>query len=813
MKLKRSFFTLILLAGSLTFFGQRIDKFTRTPEKSTEELITLFNDQKKGSGKDFIERQFAPIWKDQPFYNAQQTEIIYETLDLMLKNKNKVFPDIENYIKALIAFPGSGKSGTDFLQWQSTLAMMMADKKVKKYVPEFLETSAGLYTDKTFFRSDAVQWAGSNAAFKFVYDSLPRIEFAELDLKGYSKGDSSVIYKTSGAYYPTLERWFGKGGRITWQRAGFDPNKTFAEIGTYEIRIKGSTYVIDSVTFYNEFFDKPLIGQLTEKILASKDAENATYPRFESYYKRLHIQNIVKNVDYDGGFTMAGTKLAGSGTNDEPALLTFYRESKKFLIASSLEFDIKPDRIVSPHTSVSFYLENDSITHPDINLSFDKKTRQLVLLRSEEGISKAPFQNSYHNVDMYFEALYWTIDDPLIKMGSLTGSTQHDASFESNEYFKKKRYDSMMGISFSHPLYEIKKYSESSGSNEFYAKDLAIATRSSEEQWNTVLIDLNNKGYLTYDLYTHFIKVRPKLYGAIENNIGKRDYDVIQFNSQVPSGQNAQLSLLNNDLLLKGVETFQLSDSQKVNIFPRGGEVVLKKNRDFTFGGRVFAGNFEFLGSEYAFDYKEFRLDLLKVDSCRIYVEDDKLGKDQYGNVNKTRVKSVLRDIAGNIKIDSPTNKGGFHSYAYPQYPIFTCTKTSYVFWDDPRIQKGVYKRDKFYYQVQPFTIDSLDNFTKEDMKFNGTLVSGGIFPDIEEPLVLMEDYSLGFKRSTGNAGLPAYGGKARVTADLKLDYSGLKGGGDLRYLTAQASSDEFTFLPEETNGKTKSFINKEQSG
>lgn len=792
--------------------SQRIDKFTREPEKFLNELSGLFNDVKKGTGKEFIEKQFGPVWFPNSVYTVQQQEMIYETFDLFLKNKNKVYPDIENYVLALIAFPKSGKNDADFLEWQTVLAKMLADKKVRKYVPEFVESSAGLFSERTFFQSEAVRWQVSSPGYRFVYDSIPRIEFSATDLKCYSKGDSSVIYATSGQYYPTLERFIGDKGRITWKRAGFDPEKTYAEFNAYNIRIKGATFVIDSVTFYNEFFDKPLIGQLTEKILADKSAANATYPKFESYYKRLQIQNIVKNVDFDGGFTLAGTKLAGSGTSDEPALLTFFKDSKPFLVARGLEFDIKPDRIVTRHSSVTFYLDKDSITHPDLNLSLDKKTRQLVLLRTEEGVSKSPFQNTYHNVDMYFEAMYWNIDDPMIKMGSLEGSTQHYAAFESNTYFKKKRYDSMMGISYSHPLSEIKEFAKSIKQEEFYTIDLAKFTNSSEEQWNAVLIDLNNKGFVEYDLNTHFVEVRPKLYHYIENNIGKKDFDVIQFNSEVEAGSNAQMSLLNYDLVMKGVESFQLSDSQKVTIYPRNGEVLLRKDRNFTFGGRVFAGNFEFIGSEYEFTYPDFKLELIKVDSCRIYVEDETSGKDIHGNYNKRRLKSVLRDLAGNIRVDSPTNKGGFHSYAYPQYPIFTCTKTSYVYWDDKAVQNGVYKREKFYYQVQPFTIDSLDNFTKKDLKFNGTLVSGGIFPDIEEPLVLMDDYSLGFKKSTGTAGLPAYGGKAKVSADLKLDYSGLKGGGDLEYLTAKASSNEFTFLPDSTLGRTYAFINREQS-
>lgn len=808
----RNTLILLLLSISISSFSQRLSQFTREAEPFIDELSGLFNDVKKGTGKDFIEKEFAPIWIDQPAYTVMQQEIIYETFDTFLKNKNKVYPDIENYVIALIAFPKSGKTDADFLQWQTVLSKMMAEKKVKKYVPEFLETSALLFTEKTFYKSDAVKWQSSSAGYKFSFDSIPMIEFPGLDLKCYSKGDSSVIYETSGAYYPTLERFIGNQGKITWQRAGFDPGKTFATFDDYNIRIKGSTFVIDSVTFYNEFFEKPLMGQITEKILADKSAENATYPRFESYYKRLQIQNIVDKVDFDGGFTLAGTKLAGSGTVEEPALLTFYRDSKKFLVVRSLEFDIKPDRIMSRHVAVTFFVKEDSITHPDLSLTFDKKSRQLVLYRSEEGVSKSPFQNTYHNVDMYFEAIYWNIDDPMIKMGSLEGSSQHFASFESNAYFKKKRFDSMMGISYNHPLSQIKSFTKSIGRDEFYAFDLAKFHNMSEEQWHITLIDLNNKGFVDYNLNTRWVIVRPKLYYYIENNIGKKDYDVIQFNSEVPKGNNAQLSLLNYDLLLKGIETFQLSDSQKVTIYPRNGEVLLRKDRNFTFGGRVFAGNFEFLGTEYEFTYDNFKLDLLKVDSCRIYVEDETSGKDIYGNYIKRRLKSVLRDIAGEIRVDSPTNKGGYHSYAYPQYPIFTCTKLSYVYWDDKAIQDGVYTREKFYYQVQPFVIDSLDNFTKKDLKFNGTLVSGGIFPDIEEPLVLMDDYSLGFNKTTGDAGLPAYGGKAKVVADLKLDYSGLKGGGDLNYLTSSASSDEFTFLPEKTFGRTKRYVNGEQT-
>ena len=792
--------------------GQKFEKFTRNETAVLEELTALLESGRQGRGVELVERQFAPIWLQPRSFTQPQREQVYDVLDALIKNKSKAFPDFHDYLKALMAFTTSGKSEADFNTWSDVLLRVMADKKNKKFITELLESSALLFRDRCFFENETIRWQSSSNDFQFAFDSLPAIVFGVTDLRCYSKGDSSIIYGTSGSYFPGSQRFTGESGKVTWERAGFDPTKTYAELSDYFIRLKGSTYNADSVTFHTEFFQQALKGRLTDKILADKTTENATYPRFESYFKRLQIQNIDKNMDYDGGFTMAGMQLIGSGSPDEPAIMTIYRDNKIFITVTSIEFAIKPDRINTAHARLRVALENDSITHPDISFSFDRKSKKVVLLRSDEGISKSPFQNTYHNVDMYFEALTWTIDDPSMKMGSLESSTQRYAAFESNSYFKKRRYDTMMGISSSHPLYELKEYAEHIKSNNFNAHELCVYHHFSEEQENAILIDLNNKGFIDYDLYTHDIKVRPKLYWHIENNIGKRDYDVIQFSSEVESGANGQLSLLNYDLMMKGVDNFQLSDSQQVNIMPLNKEVVLKKNRDFIFGGRVNAGNFEFSGPEYFFSYDKFQLDLIQVDSCRIYVDDDELGRNQYGQLQKTRVKSVIRDVSGNLKIDAPSNKGGFHSRSYPQYPIFTCTKTSFVYWSDPAIQKGVYKKEKFFYQLQPFTIDSLDNFSKKDLRFEGTLVSGGIFPDITEPLVLMEDNSLGFKRNTGTD-MPSYGGKAKVTAELKLDYSGLKGGGDFSYLTASASSREFTFLPDSMLGRTYKFSNRELSG
>ena len=50
-----------------------------------------------------------------------------------------------------------------------------------------------------------------------------------------------------------------------------------------------------------------------------------------------------------------------------------------------------------------------------------------------------------------------------------------------------------------------------------------------------------------------------------------------------------------------------------------------------------------------------------------------------------------------------------------------------------PSIQNGKYQRKNFYFQLDPFTIDSLDNFSNEGLTFKGKMETAGIFPTFKE--------------------------------------------------------------------------------
>ncbi|MEX2380263.1 MAG: hypothetical protein WD530_05940, partial [Vicingaceae bacterium] len=131
----------------------------------------------------------------------------------------------------------------------------------------------------------------------------------------------------------------------------------------------------------------------------------------------------------------------------------------------------------------------------------------------------------------------------------------------------------------------------------------------------------------------------------------------------------------------------------------------------------------------------------------------------------------------------------------------------SYVYYDKKEVLGGVYDRNRFYFQLEPFTIDSLDNFTNEQLRFKGSFNSADIFPEFEEVLTLQEDFSLGFKRSTPPDGFPTYKGKGRFYNDIQLSHEGLRGDGKLEYITSTTYSNDFIFYPDSMLTKAEEYF------
>ena len=131
---------------------------------------------------------------------------------------------------------------------------------------------------------------------------------------------------------------------------------------------------------------------------------------------------------------------------------------------------------------------------------------------------------------------------------------------------------------------------------------------------------------------------------------------------------------------------------------------------------------------------------------------------------------------------------------------------TSYVYFDRKDIANGVYKRKNFFFQISPFTMERINSLPPDDLKFDGKLVSGGIFPDLNQVIKVQKDYSLGFQSAIPEPGFAVYGGKGTYSDTLKLNNSGLQGSGRLVYLSSVTESNKFLFTPDSTIAVAKNF-------
>lgn len=808
MRIRFNYFFLFgLIFISQNLFAQTLKNFTADPVKFTTEMQNFLQETDKKEGEKIMEA-FLPLWKSGRF-DAEQQQAIYRTANAMLRKRMKALPDFRNYMLALTSFGNSQQTNQSFNSWQVSLDKLLLSPT--RYFTNFIVTCNNLFRDNSLYVSASTNWHCDISTYTFDFDSLPKVVFGKMTLVCLTKGDSSVIRETQGVLYPTRQLFYGSGGKVNWSRGGWDESLVRAELSDYHIDVTGSDFSADSVVFYNStYFKSPLSGRYFDKVLANISVDNASYPRFVSYLTSLEIKNIVPDINYKGGFSMVGNKMIGSGNAEQNAQLILYRNKKEFCIARAQGFSIRKDRITSDNASVSFYYENDSIFHPGVSFKYIVSDREVSLIRGEEGKSQSPYFDSYHQVDMYFDGLYWKIDNPIIDLKMISGAGESKATFESSNYFRKQKFLRMQGLSDSHPLFRVKQFAEVHATKEIYTEDIAKDMKLPVSEVRDMMINLSNSGFVSYNSQEDKSTVKDRLYYYLLANTGKTDYDVLQFESIINALPNASINLLNFDITLRGLAPIIMSDSQNVVIYPKDQEVKLKKNRDFTFAGRVHAGRFDFYGKVFSFDYQNFKINLDNVDSLRLKVESENPSEvDQYGRRKQVAVRSVLENITGDLLIDFQGNKSGLKDY--PNYPIFNSKKDSYVYYDRSYIQEGVYNRSEFFFHLDPFTIDSLDNFSRAGLQFEGEFVSAGIFPDFRDILRLQPDLSLGLVRNTETAGWPAYGGKGKFTNIVKLSNEGLHGDGSVDYLTSVSTSSDFVFLPDSMNSNVNSFKNRKE--
>ena len=794
-----------MLFSTLTSMGQRLREFSEDGNVFLEQLRTYLAEGQNGDAT--VERMelFSAYWTSGVYTPEEESQII-TTANQMLKKRVRSYPGFIDYVESLIAVADLANDPVTTTWFKATDGIVGAESG--RNIDQFMLRSKELFRDSILFKSQALEWKFLGDMRAFVQSEPGIIESEEGALVCYAKGDSSVIYNTVIRFDLMEDRLTGVSGEVFWTRAGISADSLLAQLNEYSIRTDRTEWSADSVTLYSKFYiTDPMMGSFEENILASAREGNYRFPVFNSYNKEFQIPDIVEGVYYEGGFSVEGDRFIGYGSEEDKATMLFDFEGQARVKARSNRFVLRNDEILGGDCRMTVIIEEDSMYHPKIQLRFFKDDRVLSLYREDEGLAQRPYSNSYHKVEMYFDRLEWDMDEPVIKLSNLQAGEVNPVVLESVNFYRDERFDQLQGMDDTNVLYVLKKlWERSNHHDEFYIEEISQYLRMEEHQCKLLMMDMTIMGFVTYNLDKGRVKLEKKMFDYINARGGFIDYDIIRFIS-VAQKQNGRLNLLNQDLELYGVQPILLSDSQKVVLFPAGGKIVLKENRDFNFAGVIQAGRFDFVGRDFFFEYQNFRVNMNVIDSMKFLVPS--FEADEYGRRELVPIRNKLQNMTGELFIDKPNNKSSRDRF--PEYPIFRSGNDSYVYWDDRRIYNGVYDRSRVYFHVEPFEIDSLDTFETEGLAFNGQFYSGDIFPMFEEDLKVMPDYSLGFIRTTPPSGFAAYGGKGQYRDTIKVSNAGIEGKGVLDYLTSAAYTQKSLFFLDSMNAVADTFLIRPQ--
>ncbi len=568
--IKRLFGIIILFALSsnhILIHAQIFKQFSGKPEKFTSEANSFLGNTNDSNLKK-IARDFSVNWDSLKFSQPEKENILLFS-QCFIEKKGRANPDFYNYLNTLNLFLSKEHPRVSFGQWLSALTGICNNKKISiLIIKRLISQTSDLLTKNVIYQSPSIIWKPNSNSFYYKYDSILHLIFEKTDLVCYSKRDSITIIGTSGEVRPNILRWFGKKGKVTWERAGYNIDSVSASLSNYSIDLTKSSYEADSVNFtYKAYFVLPLLGHFEDNVTLIIKPSSATYPIFDSYKKHFVIKNLYPNVNYEGGYSMQGAKLIGKGSIENPARLDFYRKDTLRLKATSKFFMFRPEKIVGGDVTIVIYLEKDSIYHGDVQFTYTTKNKEISLVKSENYTAQSPYLDSYHKIDMNFEQLRWRIDEPLILITTNPGSSIGKASFESVNFFDNAEFSGLQYYDEINPLVALKKYAAYIDTNKFSAIDFSSYIKRPIDKIHTLLFPLAVKGFIFYNSVSETVELKKRLYNYLNANAGKIDYDVLKFISTTNAPlENASIDLRNNDLKINGMPRVAVSDSQNVSI-------------------------------------------------------------------------------------------------------------------------------------------------------------------------------------------------------------------------------------------------------
>lgn len=745
-------------------------------------------------------------------------EMVMQTANKMKGQRLPAVPLYGYYIEAVNAYFNGERGNEHFFSWDEVVKQMV-DRIQRRNLNDLL---GFLGFSKIFFSTGRLRisdlgtnWIGLDTAWTFrIVEDMPGLVFPETDLVAIRKQDSIRIDATSGVFFPLQLRWKGKGGIVGWNRfEGMDD--VYCEFVEYEIDMSKGFYQAKNAQLHYPlyFSDKLIPGTFEDKLVVANAATESSYPRFESNEKILNIDNFGKGISFTGGFRMQGTTIYGTGTEENRARLLLLNEKNEEVVlrAEAELFTIRQEELIfGEDVSASLYLEkSDSLHHPSIIMRYEIPKELLQLTRGKDGNDRYPFSSTYHGINIEAEKIMAYLEKDSLIIGASRiqrSNAKNYAAFESLQFFDAGDYHRAQNITSVNPIAVLRRISQEDETRRFNADYVASKINPNYTLKNIqgLLYELVANGFIAYDAQEQMIEVRDKAFLYADAAQGKVDYDQIQIKSESDSA-NAVMNLRNEALTINGIPHLEFSRLQRVAVVPEDNKITVTENRNKEFNGLLYAGYSTFQGKRFHFEYEDFKIRLDSIDFFDLYlpVQQAKTrgSAEEMPPPEIVSLSSRIENLSGVLLIDAPMNKSGKNNIL--MFPSFQSDGNAFVYYD----ADSSYARDSFFFQLDPFSFNNLDNFDPNELSFDGKMMSGGIFPEFRQTITFQDnDRSLGFNHQSPVEGFPVYGGRATYTGRVGLNGQGMTGQGNLSYQNASIDAEDFVFQPKRMTVSAETF-------
>jgi hypothetical protein len=654
----------------------------------------------------------------------------------------------------------------------------------------YIHKCALVLVDSILFSTPSYQWKFGRGDISFTFDSFPKISSKSIDLYCRSKSDTIVIYQSSGYMDILSTKWYGESGNVDWTKHNISNDSLRVSLKAYIIDLRRSNYESIAVLKGKLGHNKEFInGSFRDGLNSNPKRIGSAFPSFISDQNSIFFRNIFNGVNAKGAIEISGKRIFLFSPSGQDVELEFIHDDKPFIYVHTNRFRFEDSRIYAKDVRLKISWKSDSIFHPELNLFYNDINHSLVFERDTKGLGMSPIRSSFHQLDCYFDRLKWEKDSSALYFSNDLDPDSNPALLESFNFYDESRYTDTETFALRHPAFVLRSLQKNNDNRKLFSlNEVSKYYKYSLEDTHLLMTSFAILGLVDYDFAKELIFIGEKLDFLLDARLGKIDYDGIRFISRSTSIPSAKMSLSTGDLSLYGVNMVELSDSNQVAIFPANDNLVIHKNRDFTFDGLLQSGRFGLFGKEMKFFYDPFVVAFDKIDSLQYLVS---LNGDSLLYNDDIAVKTVISDLKGKFCIDHNTNKSGLESR--PKFPILFSEEEAHVYYN--KIKNGVYKKDLFSFKVDPFVLDSLLEINTGNLEFPGFLNAPTIFPPFRDTLRLNSAFELSFSHIIPGRYL-AYEGRGEFTNKLYLDNNGLHGKGAIYYLNSETFTDSIYFYP-----------------